>query len=288
MFGYIYVNEQELKLKEYTAYRSFYCGLCRNLHLRYGRTAQMMLNYDLTFLAILLTALYEEKTTVEERRCMLHPIQKHKSAENSAISYAADMCVLLSYKKLKDDWKDEHSLIGASGAALLKKSSEELKKRYPRQGKAIEENIRLLGEAEKEQKKEIDYVAGLTGHFLGEIFVWKEDIWQEDLRQMGFYLGKFIYLMDALEDLPKDRKKNNYNLFLDCGDVFDGNEEPKYRKMLTDVLAESARAFERLPILEYAGILRNVLYSGVWGRYVLIKQTHDEKVQKNRNRNEET
>ena len=111
---------------------------------------------------------------------------------------------------------------------------------------------------------------------------------QEDLRQMGFYLGKFIYLMDALEDLPKDRKKNNYNLFLDCGDVFDGNEEPKYRKMLTDVLAESARAFERLPILEYAGILRNVLYSGVWGRYVLIRQTHDEKMQKNRNRNEET
>ena len=62
-------------------------------------------------------------------------------------------------------------------------------------------------------------MAGLTGHFLGEIFVWKKDVWQEDLRQMGFYLGKFVYLMDALEDLPKDRKKKNYNLFLDCGDV---------------------------------------------------------------------
>ena len=66
MFGYIYVNEQELKLKDYTAYRSFYCGLCRNLHQRYGRTAQMMLNYDLTFLAILLTGLYEPETKAEE------------------------------------------------------------------------------------------------------------------------------------------------------------------------------------------------------------------------------
>ena len=105
---------------------------------------------------------------------------------------------------------------------------------------------------------------------------------------MGFYLGKFVYFMDALEDLPKDRKKKNYNLFLDCGDVFEASEEPKYRKMLTDVLAESARAFERLPILEYAGILRNVLYSGVWGRYVLIKNAHDEKQQKHQSRNEET
>ena len=105
---------------------------------------------------------------------------------------------------------------------------------------------------------------------------------------MGFYLGKFVYLMDALEDLPKDRKKKNYNLFLDCGDVFEASEEPKYRKMLTDVLAESARAFERLPILKYAGILRNVLYSGVWGRYVLIKNAHDEKQQKHQSRNEET
>ena len=115
MFGYIYVNEQELKLREYTAYRSFYCGLCRNLYQRYGRTAQMMLNYDLTFLAILLTGLYESETKVEERRCILHPLNRHKSAENDAISYAADMCVLLSYHKLKDDWTDEHSIIGASG-----------------------------------------------------------------------------------------------------------------------------------------------------------------------------
>ena len=56
-------------------------------------------------------------------------------------------------------------------------------------------------------------MSGLTGRFLAEIFVWKDDIWQEELRNMGFYLGKFVYLMDALEDVEKDRKKGNYNLF---------------------------------------------------------------------------
>lgn len=271
MFGYIYVNEQELKLKEYTAYRSFYCGLCRNLHQRYGRVAQMMLNYDLTFLAILLTGLYELDTEDTKRRCLPHPVRKHRSVQNEAVSYAADMTVLLSYQKMADNWKDEHNPGGWAAAALLRKDYERLKEQYPRQSSAIEENIRLLAEAEKNRSKDIDYVSGLTGRFLAEIFVWKDDIWQESLREMGFFLGKFVYLMDALEDLPKDRKKNNYNLFTDCGDVWSETEEPKYREMLTGMLAEAARSFERLPILEHAGILRNVLYSGVWSRYVLVR-----------------
>ena len=98
MFGYIYVNEQELKVREYAAYRSFYCGLCRNLHQRYGRMAQMMLNYDLTFLALLLTGVYEPETLQETHRCAVHPMKKHPMVMNDAVSYAADMCVLLSYQ----------------------------------------------------------------------------------------------------------------------------------------------------------------------------------------------
>ena len=67
----------------------------------------MMLNYDLTFLALLLTGLYEPETEKERRRCLLHPVKKHDSIQNEAVDYAADMCVLLSYQKLLDDWKDE-------------------------------------------------------------------------------------------------------------------------------------------------------------------------------------
>ena len=150
MFGYIYVNEQELKLKDYTAYRSFYCGLCRNLHQRYGRTAQMMLNYDLTFLAILLTGLYEPETKAEEYRCIPHPFQKHRMTENEAVAYAADMTVLLSYQKMQDDWKDEKSVPGFAVSMLLRKDYQKLMEQYPRQGRAIEENIRLLSEAEQQ------------------------------------------------------------------------------------------------------------------------------------------
>lgn len=271
MFGYIYVNEQELKLKEYTAYRSFYCGLCRNLHLRYGRMAQMMLNYDLTFLAILLTGLYEPESETTNHRCLPHPLTRHLHIENEAVSYAADMCVMLSWQKLMDDWKDERNHSRRVMAELMRKDYRELRIKYPRQARALEKNIRLLSEAEQAGRKDIDYVAGLTGKFLEEIFVWKEDEWQDELRTMGFYLGKFIYLMDALEDVKKDQKHGNYNLFSEYGDVWADDKRAEIQELLTGMMAEASRAFERLPVLQYAEIIRNILYSGVWCRYVAMQ-----------------
>lgn len=284
MFGYIYVNEQELKLKEYTSYRSFYCGLCRNLHQRYGRTAQMMLNYDLTFLAILLTGLYEPETKSGTHRCIVHPAKRHLAVENEAVDYAADMCVLLSYQKLMDDWQDERAVGKRAMAGRLKHSYEKLSAQYPRQAKAIEDNIRILHEAERADSRDIDLVAGTTGRFLAEIFVWKDDIWQEDLRRMGFYLGKFVYLMDALEDVEKDRRHGSYNVFAGGGELWENAGGEEIRAILMSMMAESARAFERLPVLEYAGIIRNILYSGVWSKYMLLKELDAEKKEKKNKR----
>ncbi len=273
MFGYIYVNEQELKLREYAVYRSFYCGLCNNLKCRYGRMAQMMLNYDLTFLALLLTGLYEPETRFEEHRCIPHPVTKHRMADNEAISYAADMCVLLSYQKLRDDWEDEGKQTRRAEAALLRSSYRRVSEKYPRQAKAVERNIRLLHEAERQNRHDIDYVAGLTGHFLAEVFVWKEDEWQEELRQMGFFMGKFIYLMDALEDVEKDRKCGSYNLFSEYGDVWRPGVQKEIQGVLTDMMTAASKAFERLPVLENAEIIRNILYSGVWCKYIAMKDS---------------
>lgn len=280
MFGYIYVNEQELRLKEYTAYRSFYCGLCRNLYLRYGRTAQMMLNYDMTFLALLLTGLYEPETESELRRCLPHPVKKHLMAENEAVGYVADMCVLLAWQKMRDDWEDERKYRGRAAAALLRPAYRRVAEAYPRQAEAVERDIRRLREAEQKGMRDIDGVAGLTGHFLSEVFVWKEDVWAQDLRTMGFYLGKFIYLMDALEDLPKDMKHGSYNLFAGTGPVWNSEKEGEIRGILTDMMAQASRAFERLPVLQNAEIIRNILYSGVWCRYAALRQQEKENPEK--------
>ncbi|MCC8106930.1 MAG: DUF5685 family protein [Clostridiales bacterium] len=302
MFGYIYINEQELKLREYTTYRSFYCGLCQELHRRYGRRAQLVLNYDMTFLALLLTGLYEPETIFEEKRCLPHPVHAHAMAQNEAIGYAADMCVLLAYQKGLDDWEDERKVSGRTISALLKSGYERIRAEYPRQAKAVEENIRQLHEVEEAWKKaphgnqdgedmnaaskgdagyDIDYVAGLTGNFLAEMCVWKEDIWQDDLRQIGFYLGKFIYLLDAVEDIEKDRKHGNYNVLeADTADIWEEPRREEIRRILNGMMAEASRAFERLPVIEYAPIIRNILYSGVWCRYSVMQEKADRKKEK--------
>ena len=104
---------------------------------------------------------------------------------------------------------------------------------------------------------------------MAEIFAWRQDEWEQDLRSMGFFLGKFIYLMDAYEDVEQDQKTGNYNVFLRMSqqEGFEQNSE----RILSMMMSECARAFERLPIVENAEILRNILYSGVWRRFELVK-----------------
>jgi hypothetical protein len=240
----------------------------------------MMLNYDLTFLAMLLTGLYEPETRQEKHRCLPHPLQKHPMTANEAMDYAADMCVLLAWQKFSDDWTDEKSLMGKAGAAALHRAYLQIAEKYPRQAGTLDESVRQLHCLEQQGVRDIDAVAGLTGQFLAEIFVWKEDIWQEDLRTMGFYMGKYIYLIDAVEDLDKDRKHGSYNLFADYGPIWGNEREQEIREMLMDMMSEASRAFERLPILTNVEIMRNILYSGVWCKYASIRSAALDKEKK--------
>lgn len=281
MFGYVCINQPELKIKDYEAYRGYYCGLCRNLHKRYGRIGQMLLNYDMTFLAILLCGLYEPEEKEEMHRCIPHPLQRHRQIQSEVTDYAADMNVLLSYHKALDDWRDEHSRPKRVLAMALYKDYKKLREQYPRQAAVLEKMIRQLSEAEKAESDDLDYVAGISGQFLGEMFVWKEDIWQDELRTLGFYLGKFVYLVDAFEDMEKDQKKGNYNIFLNRKKQRPDTFDQEVEGILVDMMTQCARAFERLPILHRSEILRNILYSGVWCKYQAVKVQREKNEGKN-------
>ena len=112
------------------------------------------------------------------------------------------------------------------------------------------------------------------GELLGELFVYEKDIFAEHLYRMGFFLGKFIYLMDAYEDVEKDRKKGQYNPFTGC--FTQENFEEMCGSILNMMMTECAREFEKLPILENVEILRNILYSGVWVKYEMIHRKRTE------------
>ena len=106
MFGYITANREEMKIRDFKRYRSYYCGLCHALADRYGKTGQLTLTYDMTFLVILLNGLYEEPLTSIRKRCMVHPAEKQDMVFNRITDYAADMSMLLTYYKLMDDIRE--------------------------------------------------------------------------------------------------------------------------------------------------------------------------------------
>lgn len=275
MFGYITVNKEELKIREWKEYRTYYCGLCRALKRETGNCARLTLTYDMTFLILVLTGLYEPESKCYQQRCMIRLGQKTEICENACSHYAADMNLLLSYYNLLDDWVDERRTGKLIFAKLLEKPCQQVAQKYPRQNQAVLLYLERLKQCEKRKERNPDLPAGYTGELLGEIFVWKQDEWRESLFQMGYHMGKFIYLMDAYEDLEKDKKLGNYNpfflYFTERGIKEEEREQTCYQ-ILRMIVAEAAREFERLPILKNSEIIRNILYSGVWMNYERIRQ----------------
>lgn len=270
MFGYIVVNKQELKFKEFDLYRSYYCGLCQVLKEHYGKTGQMTLTYDLTFLVLLLTDLYQENPAPGLCRCAAHPLEKHPTRISSFTEYAADMNILMSYYQCMDDWEDEKKVTKKAYATLLHKDFLNISRKYPEKAALIEKWMVQLHTYEENREGNIDEAAGCFGQIMAEIFACRQDEWEQELRHMGFYLGKFIYLMDAYEDLEEDEKSGNYNPLLPLRQEADFEE--KCGKILTMMLAEACKSFERLPLAEHVSILSNILYSGVWCRYELTNR----------------
>lgn len=277
MFGYVTVCEPELKVKDLKKYRAYYCGLCSTLKEDYGFMGQMTLTYDMTFAVILLSSLYETTTKHEEHRCKVHPAKRQHMLQNEITSYAAAMNVLLAYYHMEDDWQDDRKVSSLMTKSLIQGKAKKIIEKYPRQSEIIRKSLKELGECEHENSMDIDRAAGCFGRLMAELFVWKEDIWEKTLRKMGFYLGKFIYLMDAYEDLPEDRKKNSYNPLKELAKRPD--YEAQMEQILRMMIAESTVRFEQLPCLVDVDILRNILYDGVWNHYnkIQMKKREDNK-----------
>lgn len=277
MFGYVNADKKEMTDEERSTYQAYYCGLCRELKRQAGAGAQICLNYDITFLAILLSGLYEPDEVTEPFRCRLHPTKKRFFHESEVMQYAASMNIVLSYYKLLDDYQDDHKTSRKRIANRFEPVVKRVCEEYPRQTQAIEDFVRDLSDAEYRQEDNLTVLSALSGDMLGELFCYKEeDVWNESLRSMGYYLGKFIYLLDAYDDMEKDRKNHSFNPMLRAID-----KDPSYdafcRQVLVSLIAECTKEFERLPILKNASILRNILYSGIWTKYDMIQARRDHK-----------
>jgi len=265
MFGYVIANKEDLSAQQLRRYQGCYCGLCKTLGERYGLSGRAALTYDMTFLVLLLSSLYEPaESDSGQERCAVHPARPHPYWRNEITDYAAAMNVALAYYNCLDNWDDDRSLPSLAEAKLLEKKCAGVRAQYPRQLRAIEYSLAELARLEKAKTAGPDAAAACFGTLMGELFVLREDHWSVPLRKMGAALGKFIYILDAWDDLPRDRRSGSYNPLL----ALDGPDlEGRCREILTMLIADCAAEFEKLPILEDAGLLRNILYSGVWTRF---------------------
>ena len=271
MFGYIECNKSRLTDEELLRYQGVYCGLCRSLKERYGELGRLCLSYDMTFLILFLSSLYEPEEEEYDFRCGVHPLKQKRAIVNRFTDYAADMNVALAYFNAVDDWKDDKNKAKKKIAEKLKPVYKDIAKKYPRQCGMFTESIRELGRIEVSKTPHPDSAINSAGKMLSELFVVDEDFWSGSLRAFGYELGRFIYMMDATMDYKQDLRNKNYNPLYAMGKTPEEMEP-----VLSMPLGNAMEVFERLPIIQDGNILRNILYGGVWQQYY-IKARRKEK-----------
>lgn len=270
MFGYVITNCKTLSESERFRFRALYCGMCRVLRQRYGNIGRFTLSYDMTFLALVLSALYEPAEDCGRERCLPHPVRPHEYAVTEMSAYAADINVALAYHKCADNWQDDHNPLYAAAKGVLHAAYGNALKRIPEKCQVIEAWMRDIRALEASGCDQIDPPMNLTGDMMGKLFQYDpDDYFARQLYDMGAGLGRFIYFMDAYDDLDSDVRHGKFNPLREMRKQADF--EAVCKSGLTMMMADCAEAFERLPIVKDADLIRNILYSGVWAKYGYIQ-----------------
>ena len=261
MFGLVTANLPELSAEEKMRYTAVYCGICRRIRAQASNLCRLGLQYDMAFLALLLMSLYEPEEAGGQRACKLHPLKPRPWTDCDPVRYAADMNVALAFYKCRDDRQDDKSIAAGWMAGIFSPHMQAIEDRYPRQCAAIRDCIEALARLEKENCPNPDAPANCFGRLMGELLVYRENLWAPTLRRLGMALGRFIYLADAAMDYRKDRRHGRYNPWLAMGD---GEKLDVWKEYLVLAMGACTAEYEKLPLVQDKKLLDNILYSGVW------------------------
>lgn len=286
MFGYVTPLKPELKIREYNQFKSYYCGVCFAIKNLYGNIPRMTLNYDMTFLALLLDGLIKEDLNIELKRCIAHPDKKKPVIlNNTAINYAASMNVSLVYYKLLDDINDDNSLKSKFSLLFMKPYHKSFPDSIVKINSVIEKNLNKLSSLEKTKNfKFIDEICDpfsiIVGTILKEFpYELKNDSKElrEQLYLFGYSLGKWIYLMDALDDLEEDMKNNKFNPinFLYNKDnlpykEFLDNIKQRLEFSIFNCAYTCKEILDSLPLNRNKEILENIINLGMMDKYIKV------------------
>ncbi len=305
MLGYVVSYKPEMKVKEAELYKAYYCGICKSIGKRYGQLPRMVLSYDAAFLAIILDSIYEESEYLNRERCIANPFKKKAIAYNEAIDFAGDIMLILAWHKLRDDAEDEGKKTADIASKLMHGKYEKLAAARPEFCNRLEEHLNELKNLESEKCSSIDKASEAFAKIMEDIFqegvravakahamdaVYDELAYEDDIDEpitkdgvktniqimsrIGYHIGKWIYLMDAYDDIDDNIKSGAYNPliyrfnYVDGEDVeaFKGRIKDDVERLLVLYLAEIAKAVDLMDIKKNKGIIENVIYVGLLKR----------------------
>jgi len=270
MYGYVRPDKGELKVSEYERFRGIYCALCHTLRERYGPACRFLVNYDFAFLAMLLSA--DESIPEKSRRCPYHPLRKTRCpAGGDNLSNAADCTVILAWWKMKDGIADNGFLksLGCRLACLiLHRSYRRAAERMPAFAECVSENLQKLDVLETERCESLDAAADKFAQILRSA---AESISDETRKRIAsqilYHLGRIVYILDAVDDLPEDIQTGGYNPLKYRYVLQDGVINPEDEAFLRESLQMShnclSSAFALMNQTPYTGILENTIYFGL-------------------------
>lgn len=285
MFGYVRPATDRLSEEDRERFQGVYCGLCHTLGKRYGWTARLFLNYDLTFLTMLLE---KEQCQVCRKRCVVHPVRKRTCAGfTPALDAAADLSVILTWWQIQDGIAD-HGFFGGlkyrAASLLLRRAYRKAKKARPDFDIHTQKCLRELAKLENEQCASVDAVADTFARLLSGAAGGETDSTRRRvLEQMLYHLGRWIYLVDAADDLKKDLKSGSYNplplRYEVQGDALTQESRQELANTMDQSIRVMAAAFELADFGDYTAIIESVVYEGLYvvGSAVLDGSFHRRK-----------
>ena len=273
MFGYIRTDTPELRVRENEYYRAVYCGLCRAQGKCTGQCSRMTLSYDIAFLALLRLAISGEHPEIMRGRCIAHPFKKRAYLSRcDSLEYCSHAAAILTYGKIVDDISDERGGKRFK-ARLAKPFAKRMRKRalknYAELDKKVASGLSSLAEIERQELCSVDIPADKFGDILADILSYGlEGNDEKILRNIGKHIGKWIYIVDAADDLDDDVKKKRFNPFI-C--LYDGKPlSDEQKKQISDSLRLELMAAEpAFDLIDYEnaatveGIIKNIIYRGM-------------------------
>lgn len=276
MYGYVRAHTPELKVREQEYYRAVYCGLCRTMGKCTGQCSRLTLSYDFTFMALIRLLLEERDITVKPHRCIVHPMKKKLMAEpDGTLTFCAYASAIMAYHKIKDDQADEQghrrfkAVVATPYVRTIRRRA--IKAGYGALDKIVSTAMQELTALETERAPSVDRPAELFGALMAEVISYGlEGNAARVGRSLGRHVGRWIYLVDAIDDLEEDKARKRYNPFA-ClwqnGDMTDTRREELSHALMSELVAVEAA----LDLCEHDdtessnlwGAVRNILYMGM-------------------------